>query len=440
MRLLPMGISNQLFYYTCAGEELSFDFCYHFDLQEKLDRGALSAAAAKALRNFPEFAIRPVVHNNGIWAVPNQGPVALLEDEPEKVRYYGTEETGGYLFFFRCREQGFSFPYFHGMTDFYGVWHFLRTLFYYYAQEKGLSMQPDEFVRTDPPQAGAADEQELLDPYVKFAPPKNDSGLEAPRPASAAFEIPERYYGLEIPYSSGYEIRCPLKAVLQTVKERGTSVVPFLAVLTSRAIASAYEWDGKPIRTMASANMRKYYQANTMVNFSDATFLSYDRELASLSLEEQALRFRQDLKGQMTKEHFDPLIAQKVQLVRGFAEADVPLQEWNRRFTQSPGAGAPSPMTVALTYPGSLDLPEAYAPLLRRVTRSLCSRGVNVSFCVFVSTYGDTMYIRSCQRFDSDAVMQVMCEGLAQAGLPTQMEKLPLYYGNQISATRLQHV
>ena len=440
MKLLPMGISNQLFYYTCAGEELSFDFCYHFDLQEKLDRRALSAAAAKALQNFPEFAIRPVVHDNKLWAVPNHGPVALLEDEPEKTRYYGTEETGGYLFYFRCREKGFSFPYFHGMTDFYGVWHFLRTLCYYYALEKGLSPRPDEFVRTAPPKGMTEDEKEWYDPYVKFASPLKDAGAEGPQPAPAAFEIPESYYSLELPYSSGYEIRCPLKDILQLVKERGTSVVPFLAVLTSRAIASAYPWDGTPIRIMASANMRKYYQTNTMANFSDATFLSYDRELASLSTEEQAVRFRQILKGQMTKEHFNPLIAKKVQMVRSMAEADVSLTEWNRRFTQSPGEGAASPMTVALTYPGSLDLPEEYAPLLGRVTRSLCSRGVNVSFCVFVSTYGDTMYIRSCQRFDSDAVMQGIRKALSQAGLPTKMEKLPLYYGNQVIATRLQHV
>ena len=443
MKLMPMGISNRLFYYTSAGEELSFDFCYHFELQERLDRGALSAAAEKALRNFPEFAIRPVVHDNGIWAVPNHGPVSLLEDEPEKVRHYGTEETGGYLFFFRCREKGFSFPYFHGMTDFYGVWHFLRTLFYYYAQERGLAVQPDEFVRTDPAQGVAEDETEWLDPYVKFAPPEQDGTAAKPQPVAGIFEIPETYYGLGTPYCSGYEIRCPLRDFLQMVKQRGTSAVPFLAALTSRAIADSYAWDGTPIRTMASANMRKYYNANTMVNFSDATFLSYDRELAALPMEEQAVRFRQDLKAQMTKEHFDPLIAQKVKMVQGFScgdNAGVPVAEWNRRFTQSPGEGAAPPMTVTLTYPGSLDLPEEYAPLLRRVTRSICIRGLNMSFCVFVSTYGDTMYIRSCQRFDSDAVMQGIRKGLSEAGLSTRMDTLDRYYGNQIVADRLQHV
>ena len=440
MKLMPMGISNRLFYYTSAGEELSFDVCYHFELQEKLDRDALSAAAEKALQNFPEFAIRPVIHDNGIWAVPNHGPVSLLEDEPEKIRYYGTEETGGYLFFFRCREKGFSFPYFHGMTDFYGVWHFLRTLLYYYALEKGLAVRPDEFVRTDPDRGVAEDETERLDPYVKFAPPEQDGAAAKPRSSAGAFEIPESYYGLGTPYSSGYEIRCPLKAVLQTVKQRGSSVVPFLAALTSRAIADSYAWDGTPIRTMASANMRKYYNTNTMVNFSDATFLSYDRELAALPMEEQAVRFRQDLKAQMTKEHFDPLIAQKVKLVQGFSDADVPIAEWNRRFTQSPGTGAASPMTVALTYPGSMDLPEEYRPLIREVTRSLCSRGVNVSFCVFASTYGDTIYIRSCQRFDSDAVMQGIREGLSEAGLPARMAPLERYYGSQMVVDRLQHV
>ena len=57
MKLLPVGISNRLFYYTFAGEEMSFDVCYNFELHEKLDRSALSNATQKALQNFPEFAI-----------------------------------------------------------------------------------------------------------------------------------------------------------------------------------------------------------------------------------------------------------------------------------------------------------------------------------------------------------------------------------------------
>ena len=227
---------------------------------------------------------------------------------------------------------------------------------------------------------------------------------------------------------------------MRKVKEYNSSVAPFLAAFTGKAIADSYEWDGTPIRFMVSANMRKYYDTNTMMNFSDATFLSYDKTLAALPMEEQTARLRRDFKKQLTKEHFDPIIAQKTRFVRGFSDQDVSVAEWNRRFTQQPGEGVKPPMTVALTYPGSLDMPKEYAPLLKEVTRSLCSLGVNVSFCVFVSTYGDTMYIRSCQRFDSDAVMERILKSLLNAGLSAKMTALERYYGNRIIADRLQHI
>lgn len=440
MKLLPVGISNRLFYYTFAGEEMSFDVCYNFELHEKLDRSALSNATQKALQNFPEFAIRPVIHNNEVWAIPNQNPIPLLEDEPKKIRCYATEETGGYLFLFRCREKGFSFAYFHGMTDFYGAWHFLRTIFYYYALEKGLPVQPDEFVRLAPDAGAPENETERYDPYVNFAQSIEDNATNEKKPVADVFEIPETYYGKETPYSFGYEIHCPLKDFLRKVKEYNSSVAPFLAAFTGKAIADSYEWDGTPISFMVSANMRKYYETNTMMNFSDATVLSYDKTLAALTMEEQAARLRQDFKKQLTREHFDPIIAQKTQFVRGFSEQDVSITEWNRRFTKQPGEGVKPPMTVALTYPGSLDMPKEYNPLLKEVTRSLCSLGVNVSFCVFVSTYGDTMYIRSCQRFDSDAVMQHILKGLLNAGLSAKMTTLERYYGNRLIADRLQHM
>ncbi|MBQ1510328.1 MAG: hypothetical protein IIZ54_05485 [Selenomonadaceae bacterium] len=439
MKLLPVGISNRLFYYMSAGENAAFDICFRFDLKERLDRKALSVAAEKAIQSFPEFAIRPVVHENGIWAVPNQARIPLLEDEEQGSNLcYGTEDTGGYLFAFRCREDGFSFSYFHGMTDFYGIWHFFRTLFYYYALEKGLPVQPDEFVRTDAEMGVAEDEKERLDPYVKFAPSGKGTADEK-QEAIDAFGIPETYYDWASPYNFGYEIRCPLKDFLQTVKRYRTSVVPFLSLLAAQSIADSYEWDGKSIRIMASANMRKYYQARTMVNFSDATFLSYDKELAALPMEEQAMRLRETLKGQMTKEHFDPLVAQKVQMVRGFSDAGIPIVEWNRRFSQPPKEGDRTFMTVALTYPGSIDLPEEYQPLIREITRVVGTRGANV-FGINATTYGDTMYLRSCQRFDSDAIMQGIERGLIRAGLSTQMAVLERYRGNQVLVDRLQQI
>ena len=66
MKLIPVGRSNQVFYYLYGGEKAGFDLAYFVDLQENVDKGALAQAANKAIANFPEFAIRPVLHEGGL--------------------------------------------------------------------------------------------------------------------------------------------------------------------------------------------------------------------------------------------------------------------------------------------------------------------------------------------------------------------------------------
>ena len=429
MNLMPVGISNQLFYFMNGGEGSAFDICFRFVCEAPPDRAKLRRAIEATLKNFPEFALRPAIRGNAVWGMPNENEVPLLDDDGS-ILHYGTEETAGYLFAFRCSGAGFSFSYFHGLADFHGIWCFLRTLFYHYALEQGLSVPPDDFVRLDAAQMVSADEQERLDPYRRFAPAGDDA--LPPPDLSDAFALPEDFYDDDVPYCTSYEIRTPLKDFLAAAKERQTSVSALLSLLAARAVAGLYDRSGKPIRIMTSADMRKYYGAKTMVNFSDAVFLDYDDTISDLPFTEQAGRLRAALKAQMSKEHFDPLLLQKTKTVQGWLRSGLPITEWNRRFREPPPKNV---MTIALTYPGSLDLPPAYQPLVREITRDICILGAKV-FGLSVMTFGGTMYIRSSQRFASDAIMRGMERELGALGLQTEFSSLKPYRGNLVLTER----
>ena len=101
MELKPIGVSNRLFYYLNGGENSAFDACFRFDFKEETQEELLSAAIAKALQSFPEFAFRPVLHEGTVWAAKNEAPVPLLHEEAAPL-CYGTEETNGYIFAFRA--------------------------------------------------------------------------------------------------------------------------------------------------------------------------------------------------------------------------------------------------------------------------------------------------------------------------------------------------
>ena len=92
-------------------------------------------------------------------------------------------------------------------------------------------------------------------------------------------------------------------------------------------------------------------------------------------------------------------------------------------------------MTIALTYPGSLDLPPAYQLLVREITRDICILGAKV-FGLSVMTFGGVMYIRSSQRFASDAIMRGMERELGALGLQTDFSGLEPYRGNLVLTER----
>lgn len=430
MKLQPIGVSNRLFYYMWGGEQAAFDICFHFALQEELDEALLKTSAAKALQNFPEFAIRPVLHEGTVWAMENDAPLPFSPAEGQPL-LYGTEETHGYPFVFRTGEQGFYFSYFHGLADFHGIWGFLRTLLYHYARGRGLPVEAGEGMRLAPDYP--ADELERLDPYRRF----REEISPEPSAAPAAFEIPEKGYPPETDYCTGYELRCPLGDFLSAAKAHQTSVSAFIALTAARALSSVYEVGDKDIAIMLSAGMHPYYQTSTAVNFSDALALRYDKTLRELPPDQQGAALKAQLKAQLNREHFAPLIAGKAAMVDGFTSSGLDICQWNHRFATAPKE--PAAVTFSLTYPGSLDPGPAFKPLLQEVTRLICIRRFG-DFGLAASTCGDAMYIRSCQRFDSPAIIKAMQKELEQAGLKAAFSQLPAYRGNQMVMEKLLRI
>ena len=431
MKLQPIGVSNRLFYYMWGGEQAAFDICFHFALQEKLDEALLKSSAAKALQNFPEFAIRPVLHEGTVWAMENDAPLPFSPAEGQPL-LYGTEETHGYPFVFRTGEQGFTFSYFHGLADFHGIWGFLRTLLYYYARGKNLPVEPEEGMRLKPDYP--ADELERLDPYRKF---REEISPKKPPASPPVFQIPEESYPAETDYCTGYELRCPLGDFLAAAKAQQTSVSAFIALTAARALTSIYEVGDQSIAIMLSAGMHPYYHTSTIVNFSDALNLRYDKQLRGLPQDKQGAALKAQLKAQLNREHFAPLIAGKTAMVDSFASSGIDICQWNQRFATAPKE--PGTITLPLTYPGSLDPGPAFKPLLQEVTRLICIRRFG-EFGLAASTCGDTMYIRSCQRFDSPAIIKAMQKELEQAGLKADFSQLPDYRGNQMVPEKLLRI
>lgn len=184
-----------------------------------------------------------------------------------------------------------------------------------------------------------------------------------------------------------------------------------------------YDTKGLPLTTMLSADMRPYYKTGTVSNFSDAIMLPYDEGLNSLKAEEQLIRMKQLMKGQMNRKHFDQAIVNKVADIEGKRLSGVPITEWNKRLSDAaPVQSDTAPITFSFTYSGRQDLPDAYASLVIDVNKEAHVRGAGTKKGLMCTTFGDTFRVVISQLDASDELIQALRRELSGFGVNSALE------------------
>ena len=185
---------------------------------------------------------------------------------------------------------------------------------------------------------------------------------------------------------------------------------------------------------MLPVNLRTQFDTETVVNMSDGVLLPVDNELLAASISDCAVKLKEIMRAQMTKNTYCSAIAAKTAAVEDFEKKD--LFEAAREGSALPPAGAWSPITLALTYPGKVDLPDAYAGLLddyyhRPLARALGVIGI---------TYGDKMTLRLLQRFDDMRLANALVSEITTLGLEAELTPEGLFSGNMAVLEKLDRI
>jgi len=375
----------------------------HILLKEELELDALKKAAKRALADFPEFAVAPVKKNGRFYYIENNREIAFYPAD-SKARYFGTDETNNYLFYFRYDESSFVFTFFHGMTDFIGFWAFIRNIVYYYACELGIPV-PD--ISTKKPKI---DEEERFDPYKKY----QSSGVEeaAPEIKGEVFHLKNR----ELPGGlHQYELSISNEKFLAVAHEWKTSASSVLAAVLSNAIAELYDIGDKEVAIKLTVDMRPFFTSQTRVNFSKSLMLSSSREDRSAPIAEQAIKFKSIMEKQMTAEYFSKQIAGVVAKTRAMSgEIDEPYAtvKTNKR-------------TCTLSYLGRMDFPEGYDGIIKEYHLKGYVDPDAIRFTAWAA--GDRLHLKIDQTFDSNNLAHKVAEILEQLGLGSEIKDLGRY-------------
>ena len=314
--MFKIGVSSEYFYQRNSDGK-GFNILISMMFKEQTDIEGLRLAATKATRLYPELCFRPAIRDGKVIPVPNDKEVCFFE-AADRGRCYGTAETGGYLFYFTYSERELVLHMFHGTTDVKGALAYLRTMFYYYYEPQDVAADDPFFssCRTDISELSALDDEDMYDPYRKYA----DMSLEPPvMTTERAFQIPE-----DIPESfsdcvHGYHITFKASDYLKKTKEYGASFATLVHLIVCDASDSAYDMRDETFIGMLPADMRGYFGSETLVNCSDSIMLSQTADDRKKEISTRCHAIKSQMKSRLNKEYFSALMAAKVRNVESFS-------------------------------------------------------------------------------------------------------------------------
>ena len=308
----PIGFSNKLFYYTASGQTLTYDMQMRINLADPPDKDALKRAARQALAVFPEFAVRPVIHDGKFFYEDNDADIAIFDDNGD-THSLGSDETNGYLMCLICGNRHVILSFYHGLADFVANWAFICTLIYHYARALGINVAPAENVRLNADAYFRLSELERDDPYSKF-------GNENAAPtwiykSNGAFSVPEKNFPPEVDRLKNFDIETTVADMLTVTQKFQTSFTPLLICAAARALKKIYDTDGLPIVVKMPVNMRPIFKTATTANFSDSAILTYSDDFDGLSVADCCRALKDTLKAQMRPENFAGTLVKKKRLI-----------------------------------------------------------------------------------------------------------------------------
>lgn len=399
------GASNE-FFYCYMRDEASFSLKYRLTFKEAIRLDLMRHAADEAMKRFPEFAIRPVIQNNTLHMVPNDNPPVFCE-EPGPIKYYGTEDTNGYMLYFVCCKNELTVYFNHGFTDAVGMTAFLKfvlTLYRAALDKKTEDKALLSAVKT--PLDGHPNPEDQFDPYRCYG--NTDAVPEYCFENPGAFTIPMEQFAPETNEIHEYLVDISTSDFIRLTKKLGVSFTPLMIDIAAQAVYRHYDTGDDPFIAMLPVNLRPFFDSHTLVNFSDGISVPSYREAAEPDVAARCTKMKDVMKKQMTKAAFEHLIGTKAAMVDRFYSDDSDIRS---RALPAPGAGK-KPYTLPISYPGRLTLGDELDALLDDAFLTGYSR-VN---SIVAHTFSDKMEFAFIWRSEDISYIRYFCDELRRYG------------------------
>ena len=413
--LRKIGYSDKVFQY-----KPSRNLRIRVVLRKPLELDRLKDAVAAALDDFEEYKVAPVKCGSDIFYEKNNREIAFFPDDDTK-RYFGSEELNGYLFYILYGTSSFMLSIFHGLTDFKGMWAFLRDIIYRYALNTGLDV-PDIKIQDEP-----LNDEERYDPYSFFA----DADAEEVIPAVSGntFFVPsENKYPEDLNVQHEYTLTVSASGFLAMTREWKSSASCALAAIITNSLAKLYDTGDNEILLKITCDMRPVFESHSRVNMSEAVLLVSDKDLRNAPLSEHCTTLTKMMRSQFNRETFSKFMA--------YAVEEVKVKSGEK---ETADIVFPKPkLTYVLTYPGRMDLPEEYNVLVSDFELKGYFPIDSIRFTI--KSTGDELRIGIDQVFDGDEIIKAIAESFRELGFVTEIKDEGRFGGDGYSLDLIREI
>lgn len=420
-----LGASNKFFYYT-AHDLSTFNIRFGLRFTKEFDPDIMKQSVMKAMELYPEFAQRIYKKDNCLEAKQITKDVCFYKDDDSR-KVLGSDETNGYMMYFRYGPKYLETAIYHGLTDAMGMLEFIRCFLCFYFLQQGEEFSDEELetlrctIRSSKQDFEMGDKEDLLNPYEKYV--NVNSKFYWDYSGADSYSIPSKTYPDEIEYINNWEISLPVSQFLGKTKEYGVSAVPLLSDIISGSVKKAFNVTDESVVAMVPVNFRPYFDSNTKVNFSDGIQIPYEKGDELLSHQERCAKMKEMMRSQINRENFEAIITSKVKAVES-------IENSGNLFDRPKGR---KPFTIAMTYPGKVD----FTPGLDKRIDDFYLTVFSGSYAVVAYSYADTLKLSVSARTDDETYVNAIAKGFEEMGFDVTLRKCGYSYPDQVKVENL---
>ena len=249
--------------YGASGDFFS-TFRLAIRMKETVDYDLLSRSVEKVMVRYPYFCVCPEREGENLVLHYNKRPLSVFPDD--RTVTLGSNESGGHLISFGCKENTVFIDCSHYIADGMGIDPLMKSLLFLYVSER-YGTEGLETKRIRMPDSPVCDEE--------HAYPFPDRTIEA-EGLNILLQTPEKVYGLDSEAFDNkglyaYHLHIPQRAMMERASSSDGSPISFLSVLLYRAFHRLDPHIDKPV----VAHVQHQYRAALRTPMSHHSLVSY---------------------------------------------------------------------------------------------------------------------------------------------------------------------